>query len=104
MEDLIFTTRAVLEAFATGRSGAAKAAAEFGISRSAIHQWAKDQPIPGKRLLHLYLKRPDIIAKIKAKQGANHQSMESQHGTEQPAPSENRTLQHEHLTENGHAA
>jgi hypothetical protein len=73
MDNLIFTTAAVLEAFSAGRSGAAKAAAEFGVSRSAICQWDKNKPIPGKRLLHLYLKRPDIIQKVLAKQGITQQ-------------------------------
>ena len=104
MEDLIFTTKAVLEAFASGRSGATKAAEEFGISRSAICQWSKDKPIPGKRLLHLYLKRPDIIEKIKAKQGTK--STESTNGKDQPPTtlSEAGAIQREHLAENSHAA
>lgn len=105
MEDLIFTTRAVLEAFAPGRGGATKAAAEFGITRSAVHQWPKDGSIPGKWLLHLYLKRPDIIKKIKEKQGTN-QVMESIHGKDQPPAThtETGTIQYEHDTEHSHAA
>jgi hypothetical protein len=107
MEDLIFTTRAVLEAFAPGRGGATKAAAEFGITRSAVHQWPKDGSIPGKWKLHLYLKRPDIIEKIKAKQGTNQAHvMESVNGKDQPPTplSEAGTIQCEHIPDHSHAA
>lgn len=65
MEHLNLTTENVLAAFAKGRSGVAAAAAEFGISRYAIYQWKKGEQIPAERRLHLYLKRPDIIEKIK---------------------------------------
>lgn len=79
MDTSILTTENVLAAFADKKSGVVAAAAEFGISRSAICQWKKNKPIPAERRLHLYLYRPDIIEKIRAKQGATEQ--ESQDGS-----------------------
>jgi hypothetical protein len=80
MEHLNLTTETVLAAFSKGKSGVAAAAAEFGISRYAIYQWKKGEQIPAERRLHLYLKRPDIIEKIK--QGATQP--ETLNGTECP--------------------
>jgi hypothetical protein len=73
MDTSILTAENVLAAFADKKSGVVAAAAEFGISRSAICQWKKHKPIPAERRLHLYLHRPDIIEKVRAKQGATEQ-------------------------------
>ena len=56
-------TKASVKA-ALGVGTDAELARFFAISRSAVHQWAEDEPIPDLRQYELQHKRPDLFVVV----------------------------------------